>query len=299
MDLFGAQSLVRVDGRRLSYEIGGQPDGRPVIVHNGTPNSRHLYQAWVSDAASKGLLLIAYDRPGYGESSPVPGRTVASGADDVRAIADHLGLERFATWGASGGGPFALACAALLPDRVAAAAVVASVAPYGGEGLDHYSGMGESNAEADRLFFADREAARRKLHEQWLLYMSVAPDQVTRDLLAEVLKSLLCSADEATLTDEFARWFVSCVYDGLAPGDQGWWDDRVAHLTDWKIDLASLRVPVKIWHGRQDRFVPVQHGEWLGAAIPGAEAQIIDDHGHLSLMATIGPVHDWLIPHLT
>lgn len=297
--MLGTQTLVVADGRRLCYEVAGDPAGTPVLVHNGTPNSRHLYGPWAVDAASKGLCLIGYDRPGYGASSPLPDHSVASGVEDVRAIADHMGFDRFATWGVSGGGPFALACAALLPDRVMAAAAVASVAPYGQEGLAFYEGMGESNAESFRLFVSDRQAARRKTHENWLLYTSVPPEQVTRDLLAEVMASLLCPADREALTEEFTRWFVTSLYDGLAPGDQGWWDDTFAHMTDWGFDLSSIRVPVKVWHGQQDHFVPIQHGEWLAATIPGAEVEILGDDGHLSLIARIGPVHDWLLEYLT
>ena len=118
------------DGRVLAVEEAGDPAGRPVLVHNGTPNSRHLYGPDTVDAAERGLRLIGYDRPGYGGSSPQPGRTVADCADDVRAICAALGIDRLAMWGASGGGPHVLACAALLPDLVTAAASIASLAPF-------------------------------------------------------------------------------------------------------------------------------------------------------------------------
>ncbi|HEY0717961.1 MAG TPA: alpha/beta fold hydrolase, partial [Streptosporangiaceae bacterium] len=109
------------DGRVLAVEEAGDPDGLPVLVHNGTPNSRHLYGPTVADAGARGLRIIGYDRPGYGGSSPQPGRTVASCAADVRAICAALGIGRLVTWGISGGGPHLLATAALLPDLVAAA----------------------------------------------------------------------------------------------------------------------------------------------------------------------------------
>jgi pimeloyl-ACP methyl ester carboxylesterase len=123
------------DGRTLAVEGSGDPAGRPVLVHTGSPNnSRHLYGPHVRDAAARGLRLISYERPGYGGSSPQPGRTVADCAGDVRAICAELGIDRLATWGISGGGPHVLACAALLPDLVTAAASLASLAPYGAEG---------------------------------------------------------------------------------------------------------------------------------------------------------------------
>jgi len=106
------------DGRTLAVEDAGDRAGRPVLVHVGTPNSRHLYGLTVTDAAARGLRLISYDRPGYGESTPQPGRTMADCAADVRAICAVLGIEKLVTWGLSGGGPHVLACAALLPDLV-------------------------------------------------------------------------------------------------------------------------------------------------------------------------------------
>src|SRR5580693_5764215 len=131
----------------------------------GTPNSRHLYGPNVRDAAARGLRLISYDRPGYGGSSPQPGRTVADCAGDVRAICAELGIDRLAMWGVSGGGPHLLACAALLPDLVPAAASLASLAPAGAEGLDWFEGMGQENADDFRLLTSDPEAARAKLEK--------------------------------------------------------------------------------------------------------------------------------------
>src|ERR1700733_4364483 len=119
------------DGRTLAVQEDGDPDGKPVLVHNGTPNSRMLYGPHIVDAGARGIRLISYDRPGYGESSPQPQRNIAACAEDVRAICAALGITRLATWGVSGGGPHVLACAALLPDLVAAAASLASLAPYG------------------------------------------------------------------------------------------------------------------------------------------------------------------------
>ncbi|MGH3187398.1 MAG: alpha/beta fold hydrolase [Streptosporangiaceae bacterium] len=118
------------DGRTLAVEDAGDSHGSPVMVHVGTPNSRHLYGRTVADATARGLRLISYDRPGYGESTPDPGRTMADCASDARAICEALEIERLAMWGLSGGGPHVLACAALLPDLVAAAASLCSPAPF-------------------------------------------------------------------------------------------------------------------------------------------------------------------------
>jgi pimeloyl-ACP methyl ester carboxylesterase len=112
------------------------------------------------------------------------------------------------------------------------------------------------------------------------------------------MKSVLSPVDAEAMTGELAQWLADSARDGLAAGDQGWWDDGASHVTNWGFDLEGMRVPVKIWHGRQDRMVPVQHGEWLAANVPGAEADIGDRDGHLTMIGRIGEVHDWLLQYL-
>ena len=281
------------DGRELCLEIAGNEADRPVLGHIGTPNSRHLFGAWIEDAQARGVRLISYDRPGYGRSTPQPDHTVADGADDVRAIAGALGIDRLAIWGWSGGGPYALACAALLPDLVVAAATIGSIAPWGAPGLDFFTGMGEENVDEIKLYFSDPEASRRKSREELPRYIGLTPDDAI-----SVFKTLLSPLDATVLTGDFAEWCVRGMDDGLAPGDQGWWDDGVAHLSDWGFALDSIRVPVKVWHGRHDRFVPFQHGQWLAAHVPGAESALSDTEGHLTVpVGKIGGVHEWLLSH--
>jgi pimeloyl-ACP methyl ester carboxylesterase len=282
------------DGRTLSIEDAGDPNGRPVLVHMGTPNSRHLYQPNTIDAAVRGLRLISYDRPGYGGSAAQPGRSVADCAADVRAICAELGLGRLAMWGLSGGGPHVLACAALLPDLVTAVASLASPAPLGAEGLDWFAGMGALNAEDARLFLRDREAARAKLESdrEEILAASAAE-------MAAGMKTLLSPADAAVLKDALADYLIYCDHEGLAPGVQGWWDDAVAHSSPWGFELSAISVPVLLMHGRQDQFVPFGHGQWLAAHIPGVEARLFDHDGHLTLLANrIPEVHAWLAERL-
>ena len=282
------------DGRTLAIEEAGDPNGRPVMVHEGTPNSRHLYPPAAIDAAARGLRLISYDRPGYGGSTAQPGRSVADCAADVRAICAQLGIDRLAMWGISGGGPHVLACAALLPDLVIAAASLASLAPLDAEGLDWFAGMGELNADDTRLFLRDREAARAKLDadREEILGASAAE-------LVKGLQTLLSPIDAAVLNDGLADFLVYCDHEGLAPGNEGWWDDGVAHCTPWGFDLSAISVPVLLMHGRQDQFVPFGHGQWLAAHIPGVEARLLDHDGHLTLLANrAGEVHSWLAERL-
>jgi pimeloyl-ACP methyl ester carboxylesterase len=281
------------DGRTLAVEDYGDPAGRPVLVHMGTPNSRRLYGPNVADAAARGLRLISYDRPGYGGSSPQPGRTVADCAGDVRAICAELGIGRLAMWGISGGGPHVLACAALLPDLVTAAASLASLAPYGSEGLDYFAGMGQDNVDDIRLSLTDEAAYRAKADKDREELLATSPADV-----AKALESLLTPTDAAVLSGELADYLTSSAHDGLAPGSQGWFDDSCMERP-WGFDLASIAVPVLLLHGRQDMFVPFGHGEWLAAHIPGVEARLSDDDGHLTLLQNrIPEVHAWLAGHL-
>jgi pimeloyl-ACP methyl ester carboxylesterase len=282
------------DGRTLAIEEAGDPNGRPVLVHLGTPNSRHLYQPNTIDAAVRGLRLISYDRPGYGGSDPQPGRSVADCAADVRAICAELGIERLAMWGISGGGPHVLACAALLPDLVTAVVSLASLAPLDAEGLDWFDGMGELNAEDARLFLRDRAAARAKLEADREEILAASPAE-----LADGLQTLLSPVDAAVLKNALADYLVYCDREGLAPGGEGWWEDTVAFSDPWGFGLSAISVPVLLMHGRQDKFVPFGHGQWLAAHIPGVEARLFDQDGHLTLLANrIPEVHAWLADRL-
>ena len=282
------------DGRTLAVQEAGDPGGKPVLVHAGTPNSRQLYSRHVTDAGARGIRLIGYDRPGYGESSLQPDRTIASCADDVRTICSALGISRLATWGVSGGGPHVLACAALLPDLVVAAASLASLAPYRAEGIDWFAGMGQENVDDFRLGISDPAAARVKADKDREGLLAVSAED-----LHTQFATLLTPVDKAALTGELAEYLVFTSRDGLAPGAQGWFDDGVAMSRPWGFAVTDIAVPVLLMHGREDQFVPFGHGQWLAARIPGVDARLLDHDGHLTLIQSrIGEVHEWLLSRL-
>jgi pimeloyl-ACP methyl ester carboxylesterase len=287
----GTQRTVTTpDGRTLAIEEAGDPAGRPVLVHNGTPNSRHIFVPVAADAAARGLRLIGYDRPGYGGSTPQPGRAVADCAADVRAICAELGIDRLGTWGISGGGPHVLACAALLPGLVTAAASLASLAPSDADGLDWFDGMGQDNVDDFKLQQTDKVASRAKLEAEREENLAASGED-----LAGLLKTLLTPVDAGALTGEFADYLAWTGREGLAPGAQGWWDDGEAFGHSWGFELSAIKVPVLLMHGRQDQFVPFGHGRWLAARIPGVDARLLDDDGHLTLLTErVGEVHAWL-----
>ena len=153
-----------------------------------------------------------------------------------RAISAELGADRVAMWGISGGGPHVLACAALLPDLVVAAASLASLAPYGAAGLDWYAGMGQDNVDDFRLYFADREAARQKTAKDREEALAETPEGV-----AKGLQTLLTPTDAAVLTGELAEYLVWSTKQGLAPGDEGWWEDAGAHAGPWASSWTRYR----------------------------------------------------------
>jgi len=278
-------------GRALRVREDGDPDGVPLIAHHGTPGSRLIYRRWVEDASERGIRLIAYDRPGYGGSDRDPGRSVADAAADVAAIADALGLDRILIQGRSGGGPHALACAALLGDRVAAAATLAAVGPYDAEGLDFLAGMGEDNVEELGAAVAGPETLAPLLEEFAPRLLEADPDE-----LVEGLKSLLSPPDVAVVNGGLAEELIAVTSEGIRASRDGWLDDDLAFVKPWGFELDSISVPLQLWQGRQDLMVPAAHGEWLAAHIPGADARLSDGDGHLSVEhLRIGDVHAWLL----
>lgn len=287
------RSITTASGRELLVREGGEPAGRAVLVQLGTPGSRLLYGPHLLDAKERGIRLIAYDRPGYGGSTPQPARTVADCAEDSRTIMDALEIDRFAVWGISGGGPHALACAGLLSDRVVAAASLASPAPFDAEDLDWFANTGEENVEDDKLILSDPEAARRKIARDRLeFFETTEPDP------AGSHPTLFSPLDAAALTDELVEYFFERNKIGLGPGIEGWWDDSVALLRPWGFSLDAIEAPVMVWHGRQDQMVPFHHGEWLVRRIQTADPHLSDDDGHLTLLQNRVPaVHAWLLDH--
>jgi pimeloyl-ACP methyl ester carboxylesterase len=279
------------DGRRLEVELSGPDDGRPLIFHNGTPMAGRMFAPMAAQGAERGVRHIAYSRPGYCSSDRDAGRTVADCTRDVVAIADELGIGRFLTVGWSGGGPHALACAALLPERTMAAATLAGVAPAKAPDLDWLAGMGEENLE-------EFEAARAG-QDQLSSYMQAARTEIlgsSAENIHAALGDLLSDVDRAVLSGEFAEYFDAGAKAAVEHTIWGWFDDDLAFLTDWGFDLAAIAVPVMIWQGQQDRFVPFTHGRWLAEHVSGASAQLPAEHGHLSLaIGSYGRVLDELI----
>ena len=277
MDVARARVAVS-DGRVVDVVVAGPEDGIPLVMHHGTPGAALELEALVEIAAARGVRYVSYSRPGYGSSTRDAGRAVADCAADTALIADHLGLERIYTLGWSGGGPHALACAALIPERVVAAGTIAGVAPVDAEGLDWIAGMGEENVEEFGLAFAGEGGLGPYLERQRAGML-----EATGDDLARVLGDLVSDIDKAALTGERAQALAENFHEALREGIVGWLDDDLAFVRDWGFELEDIEVPVTVWQGEQDRMVPFAHAEWLVAHIPGARPRLLPEHGHISL----------------
>jgi pimeloyl-ACP methyl ester carboxylesterase len=266
------------DGRALDVAVAGPEDGTPLVFHYGTPSGPVPFAPIVDAAARHGLRTVVYARPGYRGSTPRPGRTVADAPADTAAVLDALGAGTFVTLGWSGGGPHALACAALLPDRCAAAGSIAGVAPYGAAGLDWHAGMGADNVEEFAAASAGEAALSRYLEEPAKTMANVSADDVGR-----ALGDLASDVDRRRLTGEFAAFLAASFRAAVATGIAGWRDDDLAFVRHWGFPLGAS-CPITIWQGGQDRMVPYAHGEWLADHIPDARAHLLPEEGHLSLL---------------
>jgi pimeloyl-ACP methyl ester carboxylesterase len=267
------------DGRTLEAVSEGDEGGTLLIFHHGSPGAAVPFEPFDRAAADRGIRLVTMSRAGFGGSSRQPGRTVASAAADAAALADHLEVRRFLTVGWSGGGPHALACAALLPERVSAAGTIAGVAPFDGEGLDWFGGMGKDNRAEYGIAARDPDELVR-----WMRPHATALADVTPEGIVEGLRTLISDVDEASLKGPIGRLLAESYHRAFAEGPWGWYDDDLAFVRSWGFDLSAIRVPVSIWQGRHDLMVPLAHGEWLVAHVPNARSRLRPEHGHLSLV---------------
>jgi pimeloyl-ACP methyl ester carboxylesterase len=254
-------------------------DGRlAVFWHHGTPNVGAPPRPLFAAAAKLGVRWVSYDRPGYGGSTPSPGRRVASAADYVSGVADALGIGRFAVMGHSGGGSHALACGALLPGRVVGVVSAAGLAPFGAEGLDWFAGMAPSGVASLRAAARGRAAKER--------YEASAGEQDPGFI----------PADWAALSGAWS-WLGDVVGPAVEGGPGGLIDDDLAYVAPWGADPARVTAPTLLLHGGRDRVVPPSHGGWLARRCPSAELRLFPDDGHISVLNQGAAALGWLGEH--
>jgi pimeloyl-ACP methyl ester carboxylesterase len=282
--------IVRLaDGRRLAVSVFGEPPREPVFYLHGTPGSRVGPRPTNQQLEDANVRLITFDRPGYGRSDRLESRTVADVAPDVEAIADRLGVERFAVLGRSGGGPHALACAALLPHRVTRAAALVSLAPRRAPGLDWFGGMADSNVDAYTTAAADPETLGRLLKE------AAARIYVDPASHVAVLTTEMPEADRLVIADRTVHDALAVNFaEGLRDSAEGWIDDVLAFCSPWGFDVGDIKVPVCLWHGGKDVFSPEAHTQWLADRIPDALAKYEPGRAHFGAIEVMPDVLPWL-----
>lgn len=265
------------DGRTVRVHDSGDgsaSDAFTVVWHHGSPQTGALLAPLAEAAAARSIRLVSYGRPSYGGSTPRPGRDVGSAASDVAQLADALGVDRFATMGASGGGPHALACAALLPERVVAVATLATLAPRDADGLDWYAGMAGDGAS---LRAAERGRDVRALFEE---AHEFDPTSFTDRDYAVLDSTWVSLGDDVGVAS--------------AAGPDGIIDDDVAYVTPWGFDVAGIAAPVLLVHGGRDRVVPPGHSEWLLRHCPDTELWLRPRESHISILDAAPLAMDWL-----
>ncbi len=270
------------DGRTLDVLLAGDDDSSfGLVCHHGTPSDATIWSDWHEDALSNNLRLVAISRPGYGLSDRLEGRRVASVAEDVEDVLDALGIIEFVSLGWSGGGPHALACGALLPERCKAVSSLAGVGPYGEPDLDFLDGMGPENVEEFGIALEGEEALRRWMDEHAQPYRTIADEE-----LAEALGGLVPEIDVLALNEQgLAAIWAGSMRRCFTNGWDGWIDDDMVFCNHWGFEPSEITVPVAVWQGDLDLMVPFAHGEWLLKHIPTATARLEPGHGHLSLIA--------------
>jgi pimeloyl-ACP methyl ester carboxylesterase len=278
------------DGRDLAVAVSGPADGVPLLYHHGTPGCLFQPAASREACSRRGLRYLTYSRAGAEGSTRNPGRSVADVAADMEDVLDALGVERCLVAGKSGGGPHALATAALLPERVAAVISIAGCRPNGEGFLD---GMGEDNIEEFHLAEQGEDALRPFVMKHREALKDADGEALVRDLA-----TLLPEVDRQVLTSDVGADTVAVLVGGVQVPD-AWIDDDLAFVRDWGFDLRDLVVPTYVWQGSEDKMVPFHHGEWLAAHIPGAIAHLEQGEGHFSIaVGALGRMLDEVLVHV-
>jgi pimeloyl-ACP methyl ester carboxylesterase len=261
------------DGRKAHvYDSGGD---LALFWHHGSPQTGALPPPLLASAAERGIRLLSYDRPGYNGTPDRPGRDVASAAVEVAAIADALGIDRFAVIGHSGGGPHALACGGLLPSRVLAVISMSGLAPFSAD-RPWFAGMAPAGEAELRAAVAGREALETHL-------VSTPFDE---DLFTE--------ADHAALSGAWAP-LGNLAELAMSSGLGGLVDDDLAFVRPWGFSTDDVVAPVLLVHGLDDRVVPAAHSSWLADHLARSELRLTPGDGHISVLGHLGAALDWLV----
>jgi pimeloyl-ACP methyl ester carboxylesterase len=262
------------DGRTLGYAEQGDSDGAPILLFHGIPGSRLIRHPDGEIARRLGVRLFTFDRPGIGLSSPQPGRRMLDWPRDVAEFADAQGLDRFTVMGWSGGGPYALATAHELPDRVAHVVLVASVTPLAG-------------TEFTRELSPDlRRRARVGSLLPWFVHAVVVRDarvfarNPVRAIEREFEKGPEC--DRRILDDPSLKQnWIDSRHETYRQGTRGIYAEALLYLRPWGFDPANVRAPITVWHGESDETLSPAMGRHFADALAGSDATFVPGEGHM------------------
>jgi pimeloyl-ACP methyl ester carboxylesterase len=276
------------DDRTLRFIERGAPDGMPVLVCHGTPGSRLTRHPDPTLYERHGVRMVAYDRPGYGRSDPHLGRSVADAAAEIAAIADELGFERFAVVGGSGGAPHALACGALLGDRVVRVGALVTPAPSDAPDFDFFTDLAEINVKEFGAALEGREAIEAHL-QPYVDQLRSDPDAMIDEIATE-----LPEVDRRMVSrPEFREVMRESFVEAVRQGARGWADDDLAFAKPWGFELEQVEAETRLWQGELDVLAPRSHGEYVASRLPNARFELLEGGGHF-LDDEWGLVLDWL-----
>jgi pimeloyl-ACP methyl ester carboxylesterase len=280
------QLVALPDGRDLDAVVGGARSDTALLMILGRPTGAVPYGPAVAIASERAMGYLSFARPGHARSTRAPGRAVADVAQDIADLADALGFRRLFVVGWSGGGPYALAAAARLPERVESAAVIASLAPHREDGVDLREWLGR-----DRFHMQWTGEGLVEDMEAWASELGRSGAEVRRQMA-----DWASEADLEVLEGDIADHIAAQYEDAFSTGIWGAHDESRSLVRDWGIDLEAISRPVAVWHGTEDNLVPVEHGRWLADHVAGVRAHFIDGEGHISIgVRYLGRIVDELV----
>ena len=278
--MHSSDSLVdATDGRVLEVTTQGDPSGRTVLFHHGSPGSSSLISFFDDVTYEVNLFFVSISRPGYGASTRLEGRSIAAVVEDARTVLDHLGRDEYVAAGWSGGGPHALACAALDRPRCRAAWSLAGVVPIDVD-FDWTAGMGPENVEEFALSLQGGPEYEAMMVQSAREFSTATPENII-----SLFGGLVSDVDKRALQNDAARAALaySCRH-AFANGWHGFYDDDRAFFSPWGFDPTAITAPVGVWYGDEDLMVPSSHGKWLGDHLPTASVTHLAAEGHVSLI---------------
>lgn len=289
---FGTKKPVLIelsDGRKIAYEEFGAQQGRPVLYFHGTPGSRHESTYGHEAGIRHGFQIAALDRPGCGLSDYSPNRRLLDWPRDVLEVSEHLGFERFGIMGASGGGPYVLACTHAIPERLDFAAVMGSWAPVTGTPL------AQEMAPLDR-FFARRSSSFPLLFYAPFSLLRFAAKHLSPQTFFKAIDSSMSEPDRKLVKyEKIAAFYVNDVNEGFRQGVRGPADDAIILYQDWGFELEEIPMPVHIFHGQEDKFAPYSFAEYLHRKIPNTTLHAYPGEGHLFLFRLFDEVFEYIL----